>query len=102
MPWTTVFAFLISQNSVSTVKEVTGVASNAFAPATLAGRGVIKLIGADAGIFPRVWGIAPIRESDRLVEFMATVEPQGPRWGVWQCPLALLFGKSWTPTQQSR
>jgi hypothetical protein len=35
------------------VKEVTGIASYAFAPATLAGRGVIGLIGADAGIFSR-------------------------------------------------
>jgi hypothetical protein len=34
------------------VKEVTGVASSAFAPATLAGRGVIELIRADARIFP--------------------------------------------------
>jgi hypothetical protein len=86
-----VFAFLISQNSVSTVKEVTGVASIALAPAALAGRGVIELIRADARMFPRgpnffAWGPP---------EDLATL-------GVWQCPLALLFGKSWTPTQQSR
>src|SRR6478736_6823777 len=40
---TTVLAFLIAQISVSAVKEVTGVASSALAPATLAGRGVIEL-----------------------------------------------------------
>lgn len=76
LPWTTVFAFLISQNSVSTVKEVTGVASSALAPATLAGRGVIELIRADARMFPRgpnffAWGPP---------EDLATL-------GVWQCPL---------------
>ena len=53
LPWTTVLAFLIAQNSVSAVKEVTGVASSALAPATLAGRGVIELIRADARMFPR-------------------------------------------------
>jgi hypothetical protein len=53
VPWTTVLAFLIAQNSVSAVKEVTGVASSALAPATLAGRGVIELIRADARMFPR-------------------------------------------------
>ena len=52
LPWTTVLAFLIAQNSASAVKEVTGVASSALAPATLAGRGVIELIRADARIFP--------------------------------------------------
>ena len=53
LPWTTVLAFLIAQNSVSAVKEVTGVASSALAPATLAGRGVIELIRADARMFLR-------------------------------------------------
>ena len=91
LPWTTVLAFLIAQNSVSAVKEVTGVASSALAPATLAGRGVIELIRADARMFsrgPNVFAWGP-RED------LATL-------GVWRCPLALLFGKSWTPTQQSR
>ena len=91
LPWTTVFAFLIAQNSVSTVKEVTGVASSALAPATLAGRGVIELSRADARMFPR----GP--------NFFAWEPPEDlAALGVWQCPLALLFGKSWTPTQQSR
>jgi len=72
------------------VKELTGVARSALAPATLAGRGVIKLARADARMFSRgpnffAWG----------PEDLATL-------GVWQCSLALLFGKSWTPTQQSR
>ena len=49
----TVFAFLIAQNSVPAVKEVTGIASSALVPAILAGRGVIELIRADARIFPR-------------------------------------------------
>jgi hypothetical protein len=54
LPWTApLVALSYSIEFRSAVKEVTGVASNAFAPATLAGRGVIKLIGADAGIFPR-------------------------------------------------
>jgi hypothetical protein len=76
LPWTTVLAFLIAQNSVSAVKEVTGVASSALAPATLAGRGVIELIRADARMFPRgpnffAWG--PRRIS--------------PRWAFGSVPL---------------
>ena len=80
---TTVLAFLIAQNSVSAVKEVTGVASSALAPATLAGRGVIELIRADARMFPR----GPNFFAWEPPEDLATL-------GVWQCPLALLFGKS--------
>ena len=76
LPWTTVLAFLIAQNSVSSVKEVTGVAGSALAPATLAGRGVIELIRADARMFPR----GP--------NFFAW-EPRGisPRWAFGGVPL---------------
>jgi hypothetical protein len=60
-------------------------------PATLAGRGVIELSRSDARMFAR----GPT--------FFASEPPQDlAPLGVWQCPLALLFGKSWTPTQQSR
>src|SRR6476659_5633981 len=74
----TVLAFLIAQISVSAVKEVTGVASSALAPATLAGRGVIELTRADARMFTAGRTFLP-----RGPEDLATL-------GVWQCPLALL------------
>jgi len=76
LPWTTVLAFLIAQNSVSAVKEVTGVASSALAPATLAGRGVIELIRADARMFPR--GPNFFAGSPRRIS---------PRWAFGSVPL---------------
>jgi len=76
LPWTTVFALLIAQNSVSTVKEVTGVASSALSPATLAGRGVIELIRADARMFPRGPNFLP--GSPRRIS---------PRWAFGSVPL---------------
>jgi hypothetical protein len=60
-------------------------------PATLAGRGVIELSRSDARMFAR----GPTFFAWEPPEDLAPL-------GVWQCPLALLFGKSWTPTQQSR
>jgi hypothetical protein len=45
LPWTApLVALSYSIEFRSAVKEVTGVARNAFAPATLAGRGVIELL----------------------------------------------------------
>ena len=76
LPWTApLVALSYSIEFRSAVKEVTGVASSALAPATLAGRGVIELIRADARMFPR----GP--------NFFAWGPPISPRWAFGSVPL---------------